>query len=202
VIIKPTITLYGSKIEIDKDNLCFIGDASVYYISCHFRRSKIFFSYFWHAADNISCEMILNNLPLSKLNSSLPTVFCLFLGKYELLENANRRMKLYKNFLQKLFNMLSDSIFITLVTPIPYPELEIASRNANVQLIRLSENYPIRVVNPTEQFLIGKFSNRSLFSFDGKYLNDKGAHVLAMNMCDYFLNLSLSETNNILRSSF
>jgi hypothetical protein len=172
-------TTPSNYVPIPNPTIHLFGDESAFSVSMQFIRSPDGIQYMWLPGEP-SCEQLCSLLQRTNLKQSVMYV-CMLLGRYELQMAESTRNDLYRKLLQSLSGSMKMST--VLVAPIPYPGLEMPAVRAAAFLRSVCSPGHVALLEPTEQFLAGKFARPSLFA-DHRSLSAEGIRLLAVFLRD------------------
>lgn len=155
------------------------GDETAFSLSIQFMRSPQGIQHMWMPGEP-SCQQLLDLMHRTDLKQSSSYV-CIMISRYELTMSASTRNELYSKMLQSLNGDMKMPILI--VAPLPYPGLEMPAVRAAAFLRSECGSGHVRLLEPTEQFLIGKHTRPSLYT-DRRSLSAEGTRLLAVFLRD------------------
>uniref|UniRef100_A0A914W7Z9 Uncharacterized protein n=1 Tax=Plectus sambesii TaxID=2011161 RepID=A0A914W7Z9_9BILA len=157
----------------DDHSVHMFGDASIFYIATEFERRPSSIAYRWMPEP--SCEQLLGIIRRTEISQATKCV-CVLISRHELTMCTSMRQNEYRKFIH--FVSTACTMPVQIIAPLPYPGVEAHAIAAAEQLRAECSSSTVTLLEPTEQFLVGRTARASLFS-DGHTLSMKGMQQLA-----------------------
>jgi hypothetical protein len=164
---------------ISEPSIHLFGDETAFTLSLQFVRSPQGIRHMWMPGEP-SGKQLLDLVQRTDFPQSASYV-CIMLSRYELAMAAGTRNDLYRELLQSLHGNIK--VPTVVVAPLPYPGLEMPAVRAAAFLRSECGSGHVQLLEPTEQFLMGKHARPSLFS-DRRSLSAKGIRLFAVYLRD------------------
>uniref|UniRef100_A0A914V1V2 Uncharacterized protein n=1 Tax=Plectus sambesii TaxID=2011161 RepID=A0A914V1V2_9BILA len=172
----PSIEAYW---RLPDPSVYLFGNPMAFAVAREFGRSPEGIAYMWLTGEP-SCSQLLEIVHETKLRQSAMCI-CVMLSRYELIMCTSTRRDEYGKFVRLISSSCTTAVKV--VAPIPYPGLEVAAIQAAECLRAECKLSTVALLEPTEQFLIGRTARASLFN-DAYSLSMKGLRHIATFLRD------------------
>uniref|UniRef100_A0A914VLD0 Uncharacterized protein n=1 Tax=Plectus sambesii TaxID=2011161 RepID=A0A914VLD0_9BILA len=154
---------------VAEPSVYIVGDATAVMVSREFMRSSDGIAQRWLPGEPSGAQLV-ELMKKEQIEQTNAWVWILFSRK-ELSMGESERLIEYRWVMQMVSTLTTENIKI--VAPLPYPGMETPALKAGAILHAECRRYQLTLMEPTEQFLVGKTARPELF-YNARSLSPQG----------------------------